>query len=95
MIDPCSVPQLLSLGRGLFLGLLNGGLLEALHKIRDLIIVIVRLSSGSSLTGSALLVRLGNTLEGGQRIRSELTQDTRKELCEILLLATTIDSIKV
>ena len=67
-----------------------GSLLEVLNKVGDLIIIIVIVSTlgGTSLCGTDLCSVLSELVHG---LRTELGDDTRKEIGQSLLLTTSVD----
>lgn len=70
------------------------------HQVGDVIIVIVIILLLRALTALTLLllqrlVALGQPTERGERVRSELVQDTRDELRQLFLLAIAVDGERV
>ena len=67
----------------------------ALHKLRDLIIVIILFLAILTLFLLHGLVALGELAQTGERIWAELVEDAGHELGELLLFAVAVDGERV
>jgi hypothetical protein len=63
----------------------------ASNEIRDIVIILIGILTALALLLLHVLVALGKLSERGERIGTELVEDTGDELRELLVLTLTVD----